>query len=68
MTPCAARPEQSARIVFTTGGAFTEAARSFLERVPNTRLAKPFTKRELETAVASVVARSGGSRARPDER
>jgi PAS domain S-box-containing protein len=61
-------PEQTARIVFTTGGAFTEAARSFLERVPNARLAKPFTKRELETIVASVVAQSSASRARPDAR
>jgi PAS domain S-box-containing protein len=50
------------RIVFTTGGAFTPAARSFLERVSNVRLAKPFTKRELEAAIASVVATTGGAR------
>jgi PAS domain S-box-containing protein len=58
--------ELSSRIVFTTGGAFTPAARSFLERVSNVRLAKPFTRRELEQAMASVAARSkASSRAQP---
>jgi two-component system cell cycle sensor histidine kinase/response regulator CckA len=49
----------TSRIVFTTGGAFTPAARAFLDRVPNPRLAKPFTKNELEVALASVIAKAG---------
>jgi PAS domain S-box-containing protein len=35
-------PEQAERMIFVTGGAFTEAAAAFLERIPNPRLAKPF--------------------------
>ena len=35
-------PEQAERMVFVTGGAFTAAARDFLDRVPNPRLEKPF--------------------------
>ena len=35
-------PEQAARMIFVTGGAFTRAAQEFLERVPNKRLDKPF--------------------------
>jgi CheY-like chemotaxis protein len=45
----------AARVVFTTGGAFTGAGRQFLENVPNLRLSKPFTKREFESAVAAVL-------------
>jgi CheY-like chemotaxis protein/anti-sigma regulatory factor (Ser/Thr protein kinase) len=41
-------PEQSARIVFMTGGAFTPAARAFLERVPNPCLSKPVDLASLE--------------------
>ncbi|MDB5220687.1 MAG: sensor histidine kinase/response regulator [Myxococcaceae bacterium] len=39
---CRVAPEQVARVVFVTGGAFTPAAVSFLARVPNERVAKPF--------------------------
>lgn len=35
-------PEQAARMVFLTGGAFTPGARSFLDDVPNQRIDKPF--------------------------
>ncbi len=42
------------RIVFTTGGAFTDAAREFLDRVKNPRVAKPFTKTEIEAAMVAV--------------
>jgi CheY-like chemotaxis protein len=38
----AASPELAERFIFATGGAFTAAAREFLERVPNPRLEKPF--------------------------
>jgi CheY-like chemotaxis protein len=33
---------QAERMVFVTGGAFTERAREFLESLPNPRLSKPF--------------------------
>jgi CheY-like chemotaxis protein len=35
-------PELASRTVFLTGGAFTAEARSFLERVPNPSMPKPF--------------------------
>jgi PAS domain S-box-containing protein len=47
-------PGVAKRIIFTTGGAFTDAARTFLDRVPNARLAKPFTRRELAVVLESV--------------
>jgi signal transduction histidine kinase len=34
-------PEQVARVIFVTGGAFSARAREFLDRVPNPRLEKP---------------------------
>jgi CheY-like chemotaxis protein/two-component sensor histidine kinase len=40
-------PEQATRMVFLSGGAFTAAARSFLDEVPNHRLDKPFDTRQL---------------------
>ncbi len=36
------RPHIAARMIFMSGGAFTPAARAFLDRVPNERLEKPF--------------------------
>jgi len=39
--------EQATRMVFLSGGAFTAAARSFLDEVPNQRLDKPFDTRQL---------------------
>jgi signal transduction histidine kinase/CheY-like chemotaxis protein len=50
-------PGQAARTVFMTGGAFTEEARAFLERLPNPRLAKPFTPGELEAALRRAAGR-----------
>jgi PAS domain S-box-containing protein len=50
-------PGRLSRVVFLTGGAFTAEARSFLDRVPNRRVHKPFEARELR-AVAEEVARS----------
>jgi PAS domain S-box-containing protein len=44
-------PDQAARMVFLTAGAFTARARAFLEEVPNARLDKPF---ELATLRALV--------------
>ena len=42
-----AMPEKTGRVVFLTGGAFTAAARAFLERVPNLCMDKPFDARQL---------------------
>jgi len=39
------------RIVFMTGGAFTQRARDFLESVPNLRIEKPFDLDYLERAI-----------------
>jgi CheY-like chemotaxis protein len=36
------RPDAAERMVFMTGSPFTPAVRSFLDRVPNERLHKPF--------------------------
>jgi PAS domain S-box-containing protein len=44
-------PEQSKRVIFLTGGAFTVKTREFLDRVPNTRLEKPFDLQSLRAAV-----------------
>ncbi len=47
------RPALAAQLVFLTGGAFTPAARDFLERVPNPRVQKPFDPAELVTLVGA---------------
>jgi CheY-like chemotaxis protein len=48
------KPDLSKRILFMTGGAFTERARTFLDSVPNRHLDKPFDLAQLEAAVRSV--------------
>ena len=35
-------PDSAQRMIFLTGGAFTQGARKFLDSVPNSRLEKPF--------------------------
>jgi PAS domain S-box-containing protein len=50
------KPDMSKRMLFMTGGAFTERARAFLESVPNRFLEKPFDLAQLESAVRSVAA------------
>jgi CheY-like chemotaxis protein len=45
------RRDLAERIVFLTGGAFTVRAREFLDRVPNTRVEKPFDARNLRALV-----------------
>jgi PAS domain S-box-containing protein len=40
------------RMIFMTGGAFTTAAREFLDRVPNPRLEKPFDRAQLLSVLA----------------
>jgi CheY-like chemotaxis protein len=44
-------PEQAARIVFVTGGAFTAGARAFLDAVPNQRIEKPFETQQLRAVL-----------------
>lgn len=52
---CREEPELAERVVFITGGAFTPAAREFLDRVPNPRLDKPFDTQGLRALVARLV-------------
>jgi CheY-like chemotaxis protein len=54
-------PEQAARIVFVTGGAFTPAARNFVANVPNTVLEKPFDRKALDAVLARHLRRSTSS-------
>jgi CheY-like chemotaxis protein len=54
---------QVERFVFLTGGAFTAAARHFLERVPNQRLDKPFDSAALRELVRRLVFESRGANA-----
>jgi CheY-like chemotaxis protein len=49
-------PEQAARMVFTTGGAFTQRAREFLETTNNLHLEKPFSLDQLQAIVRERVA------------
>jgi PAS domain S-box-containing protein len=42
-------PDMASRIIFMTGGTFTQGARDFLASVPNPALDKPFDLRMLET-------------------
>ncbi|CAN5769709.1 hypothetical protein BH11MYX4_BH11MYX4_10380 [soil metagenome] len=48
-------PDQAARMVFITGGAFTVAAREFLDRVPNERFDKPFDASRLRLLAKTMV-------------
>ncbi len=47
-------PDQLARTVFLTGGAFTQRAQEFLQRVSNPTLQKPFDLLELRRVLRSV--------------
>ncbi|KYG06399.1 hybrid sensor histidine kinase/response regulator, partial [Sorangium cellulosum] len=49
-------PEQQRRVVFLTGGAFTERSKSFLQRVNARLLLKPFDAATLLSLVDEVVA------------
>jgi two-component system cell cycle sensor histidine kinase/response regulator CckA len=46
------RPDIAQRFIFMTGGAFTERARAFLERVSNPKLEKPFDGKTLRMLVS----------------
>ena len=47
-------PDQAARIVFVSGGAFTPRAREFLERVPNARVEKPVDMQNLRLLLRNL--------------
>ena len=47
-------PEQARRMIFVTGGAFTVAAREFLDRVPNPRIEKPVEATNLLAMIAGL--------------
>jgi signal transduction histidine kinase/ActR/RegA family two-component response regulator len=49
-------PALAARMVFVTGGAFTEAATEFLRATPNGWIEKPFDPRRLREAVERAIA------------
>jgi CheY-like chemotaxis protein len=49
-------PEQAARMVFLTGGAFTATARTFLETIPNPRMEKPFSPHSLIRLINDLLA------------
>jgi signal transduction histidine kinase len=53
--------DQGSRVVFMTGGAFTENARTFLDGVPNARFSKPWKPGELLALVQAV----GSTRSTP---
>ncbi len=48
-------PAQAAKIVFLTGGAFTVAAREFLDSMPNVRLEKPFDLKLMRQLVNDMI-------------
>jgi signal transduction histidine kinase len=48
-------PDQAERMIFVTGGAFTAAAREFLDLVPNPRIDKPVEATNLLAIVAGLV-------------
>jgi PAS domain S-box-containing protein len=50
---CDVSPGLASRVVFMTGGAFTEAARDFLARTKATVLEKPFSPQDLREVVAA---------------
>lgn len=59
----AENPERARRFVFITGGAYTPAARAFLERVGNPRLEKPFPLSEIARLIAEL---TGGVPVNPE--
>jgi CheY-like chemotaxis protein len=48
-------PDQASKMIFLTGGTFTDDARTFLDKSPNVRVEKPFDPRGLKALVDSHV-------------
>ena len=53
-------PDAARRVIFVSGGAFTPAAKAFLERVTNARIDKPFDPRALRALVQRQIAAARG--------
>ena len=51
-------PQHARRVVFLTGGVFTEQARAFLASVTQPHLEKPFREHDLRRAIEEVRASS----------
>jgi CheY-like chemotaxis protein len=51
-------PDQAERMVFMTGGAFTPAARAFLDRLANRSIDKPFAPASLRSLVRERLEKS----------
>lgn len=47
------------RIIFVTGGAFTDRAQTFLDNISNYCIEKPFTRNELEQALQNIISEFG---------
>jgi CheY-like chemotaxis protein len=47
-------PAMARRVVFMTGGTFTDAARPFIARVPNPTMDKPFDRDHLQEVLSKV--------------
>ena len=48
-------PEVAKGMVFFSGGAFTDAAREFLRRVPNPQIEKPFDPQQLRQLIRRLL-------------
>jgi PAS domain S-box-containing protein len=59
LTVC--HPELATQVIFLTGGAFTPAADEFLDRVPNPRLEKPYSSRDLRALIARQITSSAAA-------
>lgn len=49
-------PDQARRLLFTTGGAFSERARSYQDKMPERFIHKPFNIRELSPKLIEFIA------------
>ncbi len=58
------RPDLARRIIFLSGGAFTQIARDFFDRVPNARIDKPIDAVKLRLLVEGALTHDDGA---PDE-
>ena len=60
------RPGMEKRIVFITGGAFTEEARRFVDKVPNPVIEKPFEVETLAWALDQILVASAANGSKPE--
>ncbi|MGC4079454.1 MAG: PAS domain S-box protein [Rubrivivax sp.] len=60
-------PGLESRMIFCTGGAFTDRVRNFLASIPNTILDKPIPRQKLASALIGVYDRLGPRRPRPSK-